>query len=164
MSSAFTNVIFFSMTSGDTTTNCASGLALCNSTLETLRNHAVLVGGHENHIVAGLGVPTLAYQQAFVVFVISKDLREINLGGDLVKGRTKPAVLPRGFLILDIDAEALKFQFVVAKQFRRRPSCRGEVRVIADLAFDRRLFSNAGGSVSVGGPRGNTYSSNLGAR
>jgi hypothetical protein len=48
-------------------------------------------------------------------------------------GRTN--LLSGGLLVQNLQAEALKFLFVVAKEFSPRPAFRCQVRVITYLAF-----------------------------
>src|SRR6478672_2724274 len=66
---------------------------LFNSALQAIWNDAIVVGSHENHVVARLGISTLTNHQAFIGTVIGKDLSEIAVSVDLVKGAAKIARL-----------------------------------------------------------------------
>src|ERR1700730_17656087 len=92
----------FQYVGGDDYELCESP-AFCNPALKAIWNNAVIVCSHENHVVAGLGIATLTNHQAFISTVISKDLREIAVCVDLVKGAAKVAPGPRLSLILNID-------------------------------------------------------------
>jgi len=48
--------------------------ALLNSVLQALRNHAIVVCGYEDHVIAGLGIASLAHYQLFIGAVIREDL------------------------------------------------------------------------------------------
>src|SRR3954452_17449547 len=89
--------------------------AFCNPALKAVRNNTIIVCSHENHIIAGLGVPTLTHHQALIGTVISEDLCEIAVSVDLVKGAPEVAGLPGILLILNLDAQTQKFLLVVAK-------------------------------------------------
>jgi hypothetical protein len=69
------------------------GPTFCDSALQTLRDDAVIVCSHENHVIAGLGIATLTHHQALIGTVISKDLCEIAVSVDLVKGAAEVAGL-----------------------------------------------------------------------
>jgi hypothetical protein len=88
---------------------------LFNSSLQAIWDDAIVVRGHENHVIARLGISTLTHHQVFIGTVISKDLGEIAVSVDLVKRAAKVARLPGTFLILNFDAQALKLLLVVAK-------------------------------------------------
>jgi len=88
---------------------------LFHSALQALWNDSIVVCSHEHHVVARLGILTLTHHEAFVGTVISKDLGEVAVIIDFVKGAAKVPRLPSIFLILNLDAQALKFLLVIAK-------------------------------------------------